>query len=71
MLGGSSVANSFLTGGWGVGGGGGVVPCRHYRWVKGLHIVLVIFIKVYCTYLQIRTADLSCCVCCGSVLFLV
>ena len=23
MLGGSSVANSFLTGGWGVGGGGG------------------------------------------------
>lgn len=53
---------------WG-GGGGGVGSMQAL--LLGEVITHNFGITVYCTYLQIRTADLSCSVCFGSILFLV
>ena len=55
---------------WGGGGGGGGVGSMQAL-LLGEVITHNFGITVYCTYLQIRTADLSCSVCCGSILFLV
>ena len=53
---------------WGGGGGGGG---SMQALLLGEVITHNFDITVYCTYLQIRTADLSCSVCFGSILFLV
>ena len=54
---------------WFGGGGGGVGSMQAL--LLGEVITHNFGITVYCTYLQIRTADLSCSVYFGSILFLV
>ena len=54
---------------WFGAGGGGVGSMQAL--LLGEVITHNFGITVYCTYLQIRTADLSCSVCFGSILFLV
>ena len=54
---------------FGAGGGGGVGSMQAL--LLGEVITHNFGITVYCTYLQIRTADLSCSVYFGSILFLV